>query len=189
MTKNKQPNLKGTIINQFNTNFSKCLYLNNECKHKVSEAHSIQNKRVLDIMADKGHVFMLKPNLNFNTPPIPEFKLIGINEATTFTGLCNNHDTELFRPIDTETISTDNLKHLFLLAYRSLFKTLYTKMKIGLDSEMIFLINNKNNSKVNELFENRATTDLLDAWVFWKYKNNGEAETYGDRIRDTGRIF
>ena len=54
------------------------------------------------------------------------FKLIGINKASTFTGFCQRHDTELFSPLETRPF-TASKEQLFLLAYRALSKELYAK--------------------------------------------------------------
>ncbi len=57
-----------------------------------------------------------------------EIKLIGINNASTFTGFCNQHDTSVFRPLETN-IFQSSPHHTFLLGYRSLCKELFAKQQ------------------------------------------------------------
>jgi hypothetical protein len=54
------------------------------------------------------------------------FNKIGVNQASTFTGFCQRHDTELFRPLEMESFVTSK-EQLFLLAYRALSKEAYAK--------------------------------------------------------------
>lgn len=50
---------------------------------------------------------------------------------TTFKGLCNAHDTDLFRPIDTNPLDPYDPEHAFLMAYRSLLKEAHTSARVG----------------------------------------------------------
>ena len=51
-----------------------------------------------------------------------KFQRLGVHDATTFTGLCNKHDAEMFRPIDTEDLDLNDQSHDFLLTYRAVIK-------------------------------------------------------------------
>jgi len=51
---------------------------------------------------------------------------VGINEATTFPGICNRHDSELFRPVETKPLTFAG-EQVFLLGYRALLRECYTK--------------------------------------------------------------
>ena len=64
------------------------------------------------------------PHLSLKYPPPSEvsFKLIGINNATTFSGLCSRHDNEIFRQIDSGLPNSGDPQHLFLLAYRAVLR-------------------------------------------------------------------
>ena len=53
------------------------------------------------------------------------FKSVGRNDATTFTGLCSEHDRRMFEPIDKATINVLDEEHLFLFAYRSVLRELH----------------------------------------------------------------
>lgn len=56
----------------------------------------------------------------------PSYRLIGVRQASTFTGFCCHHDTELFRPLETRPFITSK-EQLFLLAYRAISKEVYAK--------------------------------------------------------------
>jgi hypothetical protein len=68
----------------------------------------------------------LKPRLF--TPPeeLVRPQLIGINRASTFTGFCQRHDAELFRPLELNAFA-GTAEQVTLLAYRILCRELYAK--------------------------------------------------------------
>lgn len=61
--------------------------------------------------------------------PKIEFAKVGRNEASTFTGLCSKHDTELFKAIDTEPLDVDKCEHLRQLAYRAVMREMHTEIE------------------------------------------------------------
>jgi hypothetical protein len=46
-----------------------------------------------------------------------EFESVGRNQASTFAGLCSQHDNALFKVIDSEPLNVDNDEHLRLVAF------------------------------------------------------------------------
>ncbi len=58
-----------------------------------------------------------------------EFKRVGRNDASTFTGLCSKHDAELFKEIDNEQFNTDNCVHRRQIAYRSVMREFHTELE------------------------------------------------------------
>jgi len=80
-------------------------------------------------MARKGHVYQGSIDyalLNKSGGRIIP-KLIGINEASTFWGFCQAHDSSTFAPLETRTLGPTD-EQAFLIAYRPLVKELYLKM-------------------------------------------------------------
>ena len=106
---------------------SGCLWPRGACGLPVARAHSIQKKGgVLTQLEKDGHVAMLEPADTFDRPHPLRFRLVGLNEASVFEGLCNAHDTELFSPIENGPVDPEDLEHRFLLAYRSVLKQTHT---------------------------------------------------------------
>lgn len=98
--------------------FKQCLHPNKiDCSGGVINAHSIQNNRILSSLARNGHVLMFTLNGDDeSTGFIPKRR--GRNDATTFSGFCNFHDTSTFLPIERdEFLQSDEQK--FLFAYRA----------------------------------------------------------------------
>jgi hypothetical protein len=97
-----------------------------ECRGRIVRAHTLQRAGLLEVISVNRHVY----GFDFNGMPdddgVYRFKLIGINKASTFTGFCQRHDTELFSPLETRPF-TASKEQLFLLAYRALSKELYAK--------------------------------------------------------------
>jgi len=127
-TKDRWNHLRDFAFNQLNVPFERCLEPNWQCERRAVRAHSIQNARVLEQLAVDGHVVMLSNTLGAGMLRI-DFTHVGRNRATTFTGLCDKHDHEIFKPIDTSDIDLSDQEHLFLLAYRSIIRELHTTME------------------------------------------------------------
>jgi hypothetical protein len=110
-----------------NASYERCLWHTMTCTGAPIRAHAIQNSRALESLAQDGHVVMFKPELRGTEFGIP-FQLVGRNLATTFAGLCSEHDTLLFLPIDTNEIEPANAEHRFLVAYRAVLKGLHSAL-------------------------------------------------------------
>jgi len=109
-----------------------CHEPNEVCEQKAIRAHAIPNGTVLAALADDGHVVMAQMKLK--VPPLAEieFKRVGQNKATTFTGVCSTHDNHIFRPIDDAIPDATDLSHLFLLAYRAVLREYHVCLQNGL---------------------------------------------------------
>jgi hypothetical protein len=93
------------------------------CSGRIVSAHSIQrNGQGLKQIAKNGHVFTGRPTEIRGTKVVP----IGIGNASTFTGFCDLHDTEIFRPIEAEP-NIFSHEQLFLLLYRPLAMEVFLK--------------------------------------------------------------
>lgn len=104
------------------TEFGRCFAPPFPCPNPPIRAHSIQNARVLDLLAHDGHLIAPAMRLQMSRPLDIDFKLIGRHKgATTFRGLCSTHDRDLFAPIETKPINIESPEHLFLLAYRAAY--------------------------------------------------------------------
>lgn len=98
------------------------------CKGSIIRAHSIQRSGGLTQIADAGHVYMLDNHLSSiikNNGSI-SYKLVGVKKATTFTGFCEHHDNEAFKPIESSPF-TPSKEFAFLLAYRAICRELHAK--------------------------------------------------------------
>lgn len=129
--------MKGKFFESFKEENVKCLEPNESCTEKLINSHTVQDSRILSLLACNQHVICIKTDLSpvqqsklgeYNEPDIM-FDLISIHTATTFKGLCNNHDTKIFYKIDTQPIDLSNAEHVFLLTYRAILKELATLIK------------------------------------------------------------
>lgn len=122
--------LTSKIYKVVNTNTEfKCLFP--DCDNKPIKSHSIQKSLLKNIMDSTNHVlnFSLDVRFNINSNIAVKQKKIGINEASTFEGYCNKHDTEIFLPIEKDEIDFSNNEHNFLLLYRSVVREYYESRK------------------------------------------------------------
>lgn len=99
-----------------------------DCNGEIVRAHSLSKKQALGTIAENGHVFSLSPNWarvfhqnNF------EGQLVGVNQASTFTGFCGKHDQSIFSELDNEEFN-GSIRPTFLSAYRTLCRELFAKI-------------------------------------------------------------
>ena len=90
------------------------------------KAHSLQRSGSLSRLAVDGHVYGLNAKGMPDERGIFPFTRIGLNRASTFTGFCARHDTEMFAPLETQPF-TATKEQLFLLAYRAVAKEVFAK--------------------------------------------------------------
>lgn len=128
-----RPTFSEVAEDQRRTKQARCLHPKapDECEGKIIKAHTIQRSGGLTRIARDGHVYGGKADLGVlkKSDGVIPFALIGINEASTFTGFCSRHDTELFRPIETEPF-TASQEQLLLYGYRPICRELYTKLQL-----------------------------------------------------------
>lgn len=139
--------MKGAMFNSFFVESTKCLEPTEMCTEELIDSHSIQDSRILEVLAEDNHVIHItfdkscisKSTQDNPITPYCKYDSISIHKASVFKGLCNKHDTEIFRPIDVEVLDMDNKEHVFLLTYRSVMKELSTKIKVAGMTQSNFL--------------------------------------------------
>src|SRR5438105_4572406 len=69
------------------------------CSKRIASAHTIQRAMLAKHIVIDGHVVKFKVEPMLGPPPglFVSPDRIGLNEATTFFGFCDKHDSELFR--------------------------------------------------------------------------------------------
>jgi hypothetical protein len=93
----------------------------------------------LDVLCNDGHVVMPRMQISLETPPSVRFERVGRREASTFTGLCGQHDQMLFEPIEKEPLRIADRQHAFLLAYRAVLKENHASLKAGIDVQSTYI--------------------------------------------------
>ncbi|QIZ73360.1 hypothetical protein [Oxynema aestuarii] len=184
--------LKNDIYTQISSKYNKCLWPKSDCTNDCIKAHSIQNSQILDQLASNNHVVMPVARLNLDTGPEIEFKKVGRNKATTFTGLCSEHDRQLFRPIDVNKFDSSNEEQKFLIAYRSVLRELHTRIKAAIDLQTTYQKSVKlgkcdpNNRDIS-LFVTCRIVNAIDFCLYKKmydniYNSNSFTEVQHDYI-------
>jgi hypothetical protein len=155
-----------------NARFDRCLEPQMRCEKTAIRAHSIQNARTLELLATANHVIALRPRASESGIEI-DFKSVGRNEASTFTGFCNDHDRDIFAPIDRDILDTTDPEQLFLLAYRSVTFELHAIMEKAVMLQKMYKARVELGwdppsalSPAGKL----ATEDFKYAFVTWRYR-------------------
>jgi hypothetical protein len=99
----------------------------NVCRGGIVRAHTIQRSGGLKRIAKEGHVYRCLVESNLHKP-LEGFqpKLVGIRNASTFTGFCARHDDEAFAPIEKHSFE-NSIGQVFLLTYRAICHELFVK--------------------------------------------------------------
>lgn len=92
-----------------------CLFPN--CLDKNIKSHAISESISLRKISENNHVYHFLPKRISRTDKGPDFKLIGVSDATAHGGFCPTHDN-FFQSLDKVEISTS--KDILLQAFRSL---------------------------------------------------------------------
>lgn len=109
------------------TDFKICFHPDKaKCKLPIKNAHTLQNNGVLSIIAEDDHVMVTnifnKIREGFLTDRLSK------NDATTFYGFCEYHDSVIFKEI--ETVQYDKqIKQNFLYAYRACAQEFHKKTR------------------------------------------------------------
>lgn len=130
--------LFGKFARLVNARYARCLGPDIFCDKPAIRAHSIQNSRVLDLIAVDGHVMVLEARITTDGPLV-SLRRVGRNMASTFTGLCADHDQEMFRPIDAAAIDLENPEHLFLVAYRAAYREFHACLQTAMRLQTAYL--------------------------------------------------
>ena len=123
------PQRLATFFERQGTKFHRCLADPMTCENKPIRAHSVQNRQCLDLLVEDGHVWTMGLHVDKSKGPVLKFKKTGRNKASTFTGLCAQHDSDLFRPIDTSCFDPNSEEHCFLVAFRSVHRELHATVR------------------------------------------------------------
>jgi hypothetical protein len=103
-----------------------------QCEGKIVNAHTIGRKKALEKIARNGHLitFSTEPGILEKTSGLGMPKMIGVKEASTFTGFCSRHDRETFKPIDEQEL-LPTPEQVFLVSYRGFCRELYYKNAVN----------------------------------------------------------
>jgi hypothetical protein len=124
--KRKKPiNTMAPIYRELKAGFQKlCLAEGfGNCRGKIIRAHSLQ-KATFKAHSRQGHVYEFDP-FSFRDRGDPP-TLVGINDATTFTGFCEYHDNTLFATIENEAFKA-HPKQFFLHNFRAAAQAYYSR--------------------------------------------------------------
>ena len=115
-----------------------CLYGKGyDCKGAIVKAHSVSKKYLRQIAKPNNHVYsFIKTSKNmqmvselFYNGILPDPEKIGINDVTTFSGLCQKHDNDLFQCFEKNAFecSDEQVKALHL---RPILKEIFVKTEV-----------------------------------------------------------
>lgn len=103
-----------------------CLWDN--CQSGAISSHSHSEKYLRNI-ATSNTIYGLTKSAVYHTKG-NFFKRFGVQQASTFSGFCQTHDSQLFSPIETCSLISNNSENAFLLFMRSIFFEYHQKILV-----------------------------------------------------------
>ncbi|MGO9769904.1 MAG: hypothetical protein ACLPSW_10170 [Roseiarcus sp.] len=143
------------------------------CGQAAIRAHSIQNRQTIALLEKDNHVIAWQPRFSQAGPDIA-LRRIGRNDASTFAGFCNQHDTELFRPLDTKPLDVADREQLFLLAYRGITCELHAIMTGVVQLQSLYTAGIKRGADspaASSPAGQKAVEQMLLSWATWRYRH------------------
>lgn len=98
-----------------------------DCFEDAINSHTIQKRGPLAAISEKSHVYFFAPESSYTGNINPE--KISWNKASTFSGCCNKHDSDLFKDVEQKPFS-GSMKQCLLIGYRSVSHELYKKQAL-----------------------------------------------------------
>ncbi|UAB83510.1 hypothetical protein INR75_15210 [Zunongwangia sp. SCSIO 43204] len=163
----KPQNIIAQIIKNVKKKNWNCLV--NDCEKNSINSHLIQQNGLLSNITVKGHLIELKMSdaNRWRKEEIPyEFKHLGIRQALSYKVFCNEHDTEIFEPIEKADKDFESYEAFTLFSYRAVCAEIRKKMMSieqhnriinantldgKIDKESIQLVINGNESGLKDL--------------------------------------
>ena len=101
-----------------------------DCPNSPINAHSVQNRRTLELIQEAGKVTQIGGKLTQDGQNTV-FRKVGRNKASTFRGLCAEHDREIFKLIDTNPLDSTNSHMCDLLVWRAITSEMAAKLNMA----------------------------------------------------------
>ena len=119
------------IMQDARYNHGECLHPGapENCSGSIIRAHTVQKALLRHIADSDKQVYTPEVDF-FSADDLVRIKKVSIRNASIFHGFCEAHDSELFQPIEVDSIQL-NREHAFLLAYRALSLELFAKRRIN----------------------------------------------------------
>ncbi len=154
--------------------FGRCLEPTTQCDQPAIRAHSIQNRQTIALLEQDNHVLAWQPRFSQAGPDIA-LRRIGRNDASTFAGFCNPHDTELFRPLDTKPLDGADREQLFLLAYRGITCELHAILTGVVQLQNLYTARVERGADFRDSSSSagqKAAEQMLLSWATWRYRHS-----------------
>lgn len=115
--------MKERIIAEINNSVKKLdwLCLADDCQEGCINSHFLQKKGILNRLSEDGFLIearMIDPNHWKKKGKPIEFVRVGLNKALSLNVFCKQHDSEIFKSIESSTPDFTSLNSFLLFSYR-----------------------------------------------------------------------
>lgn len=153
------------------------------CNQKCINSHVLQKNGILSQISLNNHIIEVKPTniWEINDLGIFKYQEIGINEGFSFPGFCAHHDSEIFKPIESNKVDFYLYKAQCLFSYRGLCQEIRRKQQVELFPRNIISIREKFTiMDVSEIFEDFKIGIGLGIKNLNYFKSQLEKDIFGE---------
>jgi len=153
------------------------------CDEKCINSHVLQKNGILSEISFNNHIIEVKPTNIWEISDLGIFKYqeIGINEGFSFPGFCAYHDSEIFKPIESNEVDFFLYKFQCLFSYRGLCQEIRRKQQVELFLSNIISVREKFTiMNVSEIFEDFKLGIGLGIKNLNYYKSEFEKDIFGE---------
>jgi hypothetical protein len=125
------------------TDHGRCWAPGLKCGQKPIRAHSVQNSKILERLQNNGAVSKIEIKV-LNGETHIQFENVGRRKATTFRGLCGEHDALLFKKLDLEPLDDLSNDQKVLLTWRAITHEMAEKMAMAYNFQAKYQMRLKN---------------------------------------------
>jgi hypothetical protein len=147
--------------------FGRCLAPGTLCNSPPIRAHAVQNSRVLETLQRDGHVMMMSIGLADGGLD-GALKEVSRNEATTFRGMCADHDSQIFELLDIGALDANDTDIQTLLSWRAITHELHQTIEAAGRMQTAYI----KKVEAGELDGNTPSAIGIEAtrWMFTAYE-------------------
>lgn len=186
----KRQKIIANIIKNVHSKKWECII--DDCTETAINSHLLQQNGILDNVSVDGHLIECKITDPFSwkeDSPLFEMKKIGKKKALSLPLFCNNHDTSIFKEVETHPIDLEQYKVHLLLSYRVVCAEIRTKEVIVEQYSRFLNAESLKSDGGLEYIESGKEGNELGIKDLKRYKELFEEELKNEASRFTFKVY
>lgn len=163
------------------------------CDEIAINSHILQKNGILNQIAPNGFIYEIKPKdvfkwENLQYKELTYFKNVSTNQAHCFPTFCNNHDTNLFKAIESHPIDFEDYYNNLLFAYRTLVSFIRREQIVYEKQKRLYNSNTIQYNPYNNEVQ-RVTKEFIELHEALEILRNKEYELFIKDLENSEKNF